>query len=186
VRGREKRYDEVDKICAAFSQENVFFFDKNLCIEQVADHVEHIVNDHEELDGIMLDYLQIIPSSDDKDGYLKMKNLVNRINEITRRKNIFGLSACQMGVEDRDKDMRDYMRMTRVREAKDIFHSCALFLGLHNDTQFRSMQFGDETVTDCDKVVFSLLKNKTMDGIAKKNINGELDRLHMKFSISNM
>lgn len=184
VHAREGEFDKIDDACAKFSQENIFFFDKNLAIEDVSTYIQHIVTDHDELDGIMLDYLQIIPSRDNVDGYLKMKNLVNGINEIARRKNIFAISACQMSVEDKDKEKRDYMRMTRVREARDIFHSCALFLGMHNESQFKQMQFGEETVTDVDIGEFDILKNKTKDGVAKKKIPFKLDRLHMKFSIS--
>lgn len=184
VHAREGSFHEIDNVCAKFSQENVFFFDKNLNIEEVSTYVQHIVTEHDDIDGIMLDYLQIIPSRDNVDGYMKMKNLVNGINEIARRNNIFAISACQMSVEDKDKEKRDYMRMTRVREARDIFHSCALFLGMHNQSQFRQMQFGEETVTDVDEGVFDILKNKTKDGVAKKNIPFRLDRLYMKYSIT--
>jgi replicative DNA helicase len=177
------KYRELDKVCAKFSQESVQFFDKNINVEQISTYVNHIIRDHKELDVVFLDYLQIIPSADDKDGYLKMKNMVNALNEISRRNNISIVSACQMSLEDKDKEKRDYMRMTRVREAKDIFHSCSVFIGIHNETQFRQEQFGEETVTDIDEGTFDILKNKTMRGVAKKNIAFKLDRTKMKFTV---
>lgn len=183
VRGKVDRFDEVDNVCRAFSHEHTFFFDKNLKVEEIETYVKHILNEHEELNVIFLDYLQIIPTSDDDHGYMKLKNLVNGLNEIARRYNVSVISACQMTVSEHDSDKKDYMKISRVREAKDIFHSCALFLGLHNETQFKAQQKGDETVTDIDEGCFDIMKNKTQEGVEKKNIPFKLERNKLRFNI---
>lgn len=181
VRSKQDRFDEVDDVCRKFSHEHTYFFDKNLHVEEIETYVKHILNEHKELEAVFLDYLQIIPTSDDDLGYIKMKNLVISLNEISRRYNIALISACQMSVHENDAEKNDYMKLTRVREAKDIFHSCALFVGLHNETQFKSQQNGEETATDTDTGCIDILKNKTKEGVEKKKIPFSLHRNKLTF-----